>query len=138
MEFVDYAQQTGMGEPQPYDTAARRAYTLSEAIEAGFDPGAYEWRDVPEGTWDGHLDFKTWSSKKKGGGSLLCFFTDVRTGRRFRLLAAKPWEGDTLRCTPRDRAIDFSRASVDDRVFRLRVRYDAKGHVAWIGAIARE
>jgi hypothetical protein len=137
MEFVDYAPQTGISKPLPFDTAARHAYTLSEAIEAGFDPGAYEWRDVPEGTWDGHLDFRTWSSRK-GAGALLCYFTDIRTGRRFRLAAARPWEGDAFRCTPKDRAIDFSRASVDDRVFRLRVRCDAKGHVAWIGAIARE
>jgi hypothetical protein len=137
MEFVDYAPQAYIDKSQPYDAAIHRAFTLSEAIEAGFDPAAYEWRDVPEGTWDGHLDFKTWSSKR-GSGSLLCYFTDIGTGRRFRLSAGKPWVGDALRYTPKDRAIDFSRTSVDGRVFRLRVRHGVKGNVAWVGAIQQD
>lgn len=137
MAFVDYAVQARPDEAQSWNAVAHAAYTLGEAIEAGFDPGAYEWRDVPEGTWDGHLDFKTWSSRK-GAGSLLCYFTDIRTGRRFRLCAVRPWVGQAIRYTPKDRAIDFSRANVDGRVFRLRVRHGTKGHVAWVGAIVRD
>lgn len=136
MEFVDYASQAHTEGHPLFDTAAHRAYTLNEAVEAGFDPGAYDWRDVPEGTWDGQLDFKTWSARN-GVGSLLCYFTDIRTGRRFRLSAARP-RGDIRRYTPKDRAIDFSRSSVDGRIFRLRIRHETKGHVAWVGAIIRD
>jgi hypothetical protein len=137
MEFVDYAPQTAISKLPPFGVVAGHAYTLGEAVEAGFDPGAYEWRDVPEGTWEGHLDFKTWSSRN-GVGSLLCYFTDMRTGQRFRLSAAKSWGGNASRYTPKDRAIDFSRASVDGRVFRLRVRRGVKGNTAWVGAIVRD
>lgn len=136
MEFVDYALQLRTKTPS-FDAAMRRAYTLNEAVEAGFDPGAYEWRDVPEGTWDGQLDFKTWSSRH-GVGSLLCYFTDIRTGQRFRLCAGRPRADEVCRYTPKDRAVDFSRSSVDGRIFRLRVRRENKGHIAWVGAIARD
>ncbi|GLQ50018.1 hypothetical protein GCM10010872_14670 [Dyella flava] len=134
MEFVDYAPQAYIDRPPPFYTAVRHACTLSEATDAGFDPGAYEWLEVPEGTWEGRLDFKTWSNKK-GRGSLLCYFTETRTGKRFRLSAARPLVCDARRYTPRDRAIDFSTANLDGRVFCLRVGRDGKGNVVWIGAI---
>jgi hypothetical protein len=137
MEFADYAPHAHISQRPPVGTARHRALTIDEAREAGFDPASYEWRDVPEGTWEGHLDFKTWSNKR-ASGPLLCYFTEVHRGRRFRLSAARPWVSDSLRYTPKDQAIDFSCADVDGAIFRIRVRRDSSGNVAWVGAIARD
>jgi hypothetical protein len=137
MESANYACQAHAFESLPIEHGERSALTLGDAIKAGFDPGAYEWREVPEGTWEGHLDFKTWATKA-AKGPLLCYFTDIRTGKHFRLSAGRPWVSDQLRYTPGDRAIDFSHADVDGQIFQLRVRRIGKGGVAWVGAIIRD
>ena len=42
-------------EQQTEDT--RRAWSYNGAVDAGFEPQSYSWKDVPTGTWVARLDF---------------------------------------------------------------------------------
>lgn len=65
------------------DGTAKRAETYANALELGL--ADYAWQDVPIGTWRARLDFKAWG--KGSGLSLICCFTALDSGAKYRLTA---------------------------------------------------
>lgn len=41
----------------------KRGLTYDMALREGFEPKEYDWKNIPEGTWQARLDFKIWSNK---------------------------------------------------------------------------
>lgn len=102
----------------------KRALTRAQVEEAGFQRGEYS-DDLPEGTWRGRLDFKKW-----GRRCLLCYFTELTTGRQYRIAAFRE---DDKRYTPRDGSVDFSYTD-PGAIFELTTGKNTKGRSAWLGA----
>lgn len=65
---------------------AKRGLTYDMALREGFEPGEYDWKNIPEGTWPARLDFKIWSNKSKVG-HLVCYMTSLDNSQRYRLSA---------------------------------------------------
>ena len=65
--------------------------SFDQALGAGLDPGLYEGRDVPEGSWVGRLDYKVWT---RSGGGLSCYFTRCYTGAGVGARGGASREGD--------------------------------------------
>ncbi|WP_426154176.1 hypothetical protein [Pseudomonas sp. DC3000-4b1] len=112
---------------------SRRALSYKAAVEAGLELQSYAWADVPEGKWDARLDFKVWSNNT-AAGHLVCYFTSLNDGNRYRLSAfraSKPVD----RCyTPKDGIIDFSSQGLNGQKFSLTVGRTAKSQVSWLAA----
>lgn len=111
----------------------RRAWSYNAAVDAGFEPQQYAWKDIPDGTWAARLDFKTWSDKSTVG-HLVCYFTAISDGRRYRLSAFRPGGESRYRYTPKDDGIDFSQPGLDGRCFIVTVGKTAKGGTTWLAA----
>jgi hypothetical protein len=111
----------------------RRAWSYNAAVEAGLEPQSYGWTDIPEGTWAARLDFKAWSNKT-AAGHLVCFFTTLVDGRRYRLSAFRPSQSSERRYTPKDGGIDFSSPGLDKQIFLVTVGRTAKGSATWLAA----
>ncbi|HEJ7121842.1 hypothetical protein FHU12_4144 [Serratia marcescens] len=109
-----------------------RAFSYNGALDAGMDPGSYAWQSVPVGDWAARLDFKVWSNTTSSG-HLVCYFTSLDDGQRYRLSAFRPKNG-SRRYTPKDGGIDFSEAGLDGQVFLLNVGKTRNGTSAWLGA----
>ncbi|WP_080398185.1 hypothetical protein [Burkholderia pseudomallei] len=111
----------------------RRAWSYNAAIEAGLDPQSYAWSDSPEGTWAGRLDFKIWSNKTVTG-HLVCYFTALSDGRRYRLSAFRPGGSSRYQYTSKDGGIDFSQPDLDGQTFLLTIGRTTKGGASWLAA----
>ncbi|AZR29183.1 hypothetical protein NX80_023020 (plasmid) [Xanthomonas vasicola pv. arecae] len=111
----------------------RRAWSYNAAVEAGLDPQSYAWNDIPEGTWAARLDFKVWSNKT-AAGHLVCCFTSLVDGRRYRLSAFRPNQTAGRCYTPKDGGIDFSRPGLDGQTFQVTVGRTTKGSATWLAA----
>ncbi|CAI1053153.1 hypothetical protein [Serratia entomophila] len=109
-----------------------RAFSYNGALDAGMEPGSYVWESVPVGDWAARLDFKIWSNTTSSG-HLVCYFTSLDDGQRYRLSAFRPKNG-SRRYTPKDGGIDFSVRELDGREFLLNVGTTRKGTPAWLGA----
>lgn len=111
----------------------RRAWSYNAAVEAGLDPQSYAWTDIPEGTWAARLDFKVWSNKT-AAGHLVCYFTALADGRRYRLSAFRSKQPSDRRYTPKDGGVDFSRSGLDGQTFQVTVGRTTKGSATWLAA----
>ncbi len=111
----------------------RRALTYNAAVDAGLNPRDYGWKEVPEGTWAARLDFKTWSNAT-AIGHLVCYFTALSDGKRYRLSAFRPGGSSRYRYTPKDGGIDFSQRDLDGRTFLLTVGRTRQGGATWLAA----
>jgi len=107
-----------------------RAFSYDKAIAAGLEPRDYDWQHPPEGSWIGRLDFKVWGQ----AANLVCYFTEISTGRKFRLSAFRPKTRTGSRYAPRDGAIDFSAEGIDGQAYRLQTGLNPKGNPAWFSA----
>lgn len=113
----------------------RRAWSYAAAVDAGLDLQSYVWSDIPEGTWAARLDFKVWSNKT-AAGHLVCYFTALADGRRYRLSAFRSNQPSDRRYTPKDGSVDFSRPGLDGQTFQVTIGRSSKGSVAWLAAEA--
>lgn len=111
----------------------RRAWSYNAAVGAGLEPQSYAWADIPEGTWSARLDFKTWSNNT-AAGHLVCYFTSLVDGRRYRLSAFRQNSANAQCYTPKDGGIDFSRSGLDAQTFLVTVGRTKKGTLSWLGA----
>lgn len=111
----------------------RRAWSYKGAIDAGFEPQSYSWKDVPTGTWVARLDFKAWSNMT-AAGCLGCYFTSLADGRRYQLSAFRPKRSTSRRYSPTDDGIDFSQPGLDGQIFLLEVGRSANGRTKWLSA----
>ena len=87
-----------MTESEP---ASLRALAYAAAVDAGLEPRSYAWQGVPEGTWIGRLDFKTWANTT-AQGHMVCYFTAASDGRRYRLSAFRSGASYRYRYTSQD------------------------------------
>lgn len=120
-----------MVEPKAANT--RRAWSYKGAVDAGFEPQSYSWKDVPTGTWAARLDFKAWSDKTSTG-CLGCYFTSLIDGCRYQLSAFRPHRSTARRYSPADDGIDFSQPGLDGQTFLLEVGKTANGKTKWLSA----
>lgn len=105
-----------------------RGHTYARGIELGLQ--TYDWQNVPIGTWLGRLEIKVWG--ETAGGSLICCFTLLETGQKYRLTAYSA--ASNRKYTPRDGSIDFSEPGVEGQTFRLTVAHSPKGTLQWRAA----
>jgi hypothetical protein len=105
---------------------AKRAETYANALELGL--ADYAWQDVPIGAWRARLDFKAWG--KGSGLSLICCFTALDSGAKYRL-TAYPGAPKDRRYAPRDRGIDFSEPGIEGRVYDVGIAVSRNGTPAW-------
>lgn len=112
---------------------SRRALSYRSAVEAGLELQSYAWADVPQGKWDARLDFKVWSNNT-AAGHLVCYFTALNDGRRYRLSAFRTSKSADRRYTPKDGIIDFSSQSLNGQNFSLTIGRTAKSQVSWLAA----
>ncbi|BCJ04414.1 hypothetical protein PRtIB026_A05480 [Pseudomonas sp. RtIB026] len=112
---------------------SRRAWSYNGAVDAGFEPNSYSWKDVPTGTWTAQLDFKVWADKP-AAGCLGCYFTSLANGRRYLLSAYRPHRSASRRYSPADDGIDFSQPELDGLTFLLEVGTSATGKTKWLSA----
>ncbi len=96
------------------------------ALELGL--ADYAWQDVPIGKWRARLDFKAWG--KGSGLSLICCFTMLDSGARYRL-TAYPGALKDRRYAPRDRGIDFSEPGIEGLVYDVEIAVSRNGTPAW-------
>lgn len=73
---------------------AKRGLTYDMALREGFEPKEYDWKNIPEGTWQARLDFKIWSSKSTAS-HLVCYMTSLDNSHRYRLSAFRQGDGTT-------------------------------------------
>lgn len=102
----------------------KRALTLAQVKEAGFQLGDYS-QNLPEGIWHGRLDFKKW-----GQCCLLCYFTDLQDGRKYRIAAFR--NQDQI-YSPRGGLIDFSYVDAGG-IFQLETGRNSRGRPVWRSA----
>jgi hypothetical protein len=115
------------------DDTEHRALTYGAAVDAGMDPRTYAWEKIPEGSWVGRLDFKTWSNSSTVG-HLICYFTMLPDEKRYRLSAFRPRDGSSYRYTAKDGGIDFSQQGLTSETFLLTVRRTHNGGSTWLAA----
>ncbi|WP_339540127.1 hypothetical protein [Pseudomonas sp. RA_5y_Pfl1_P24] len=115
----------------------RRAWSYNGAVEAGFEPQSYSWKDLPVGVLVARLDFKIWSNKT-AAGCLGCYFTSLVDGRRYQLSAFRPYRSTSRRYSPTDEGIDFSQPGLDGQTFLLEVGKSANGKIKWLSAEFQE
>jgi hypothetical protein len=108
-------------------TSAKGALRAAEAVALGFDPNSYERFQLPRGTWVGRLDFKIFGQSR----NLLCYFTDVATGRRYVLSAWIRIELRSRMYCARDGVIDFSQPATEGLVYDLETNRTRAGGPAW-------
>jgi len=103
-----------------------------EAVEAGFDPGAYPYvaEKIPMGSVEAVLDAKIWAKQQMGIG---CYFSRVGTGERFLLTVYRDRRDQRYRI--KDCPIDFACCPVGaGYVYQLEVDVNGKGNAALRGA----
>ena len=111
---------------------AKRGLTYDMALREGFEPGEYDWKNIPEGTWPARLDFKIWSNKSKVG-HLVWYMTSLDNSQRYRLSAFRQGDG-TTRYTPKDGGIDFSEKGLEGHIFLVTTVTTSKGGSTWVAA----
>lgn len=112
----------------------KRALSFNDARAAGLEMREYNWKNLPNGSWTGRLDFKVWGQAP--GGSLNCYFTDIATGQRYRLGAFPRRLGDPHagKYTPRECTIDFASEDIQGGLFTLTTGAGRKNNPVWFNA----
>lgn len=105
-----------------------RAMSWAQALELGLmdDYSA----NAPLGEWAAILDTKAWGKSE----CLHCFFTEIGTGKKYRLTAFRP-DNAVNAYRPKDKGIDFSEKNIDGRKYRLVTGMNTQGTKSvWLSA----
>jgi len=108
----------------------KRALSWDDAVDAGFRPDDYQFKQLPIGRCIGALDWKIWGKTP----CLACYFT-AEDGSRFRLTAfrARTGPGAGHWYTAQDGLLDMSDVEVMvGQRFHIESSVNGKGKPAWI------
>ena len=83
---------------------------------------------APEGVWLARLDYLRWGKKANNVPNLLCYFTDVETGRQYFFSAFK-----SANYGPADQSMCF-REETPGTLYRLTTGRNSKGNPVWHSA----
>jgi hypothetical protein len=87
---------------------------------------------APEGVWTARLDYLQWGRKANNVPNLLCYFTDVETGKRYFFSAFKS-DG----YGPLDRSLRFREERLGT-LYRLTTGRNSRGNPVWRAAVRLE